>query len=282
MPSESWYHLTAILSGSVPELCAEDTGAWLFEHMRDAFPSAIAALLMPDHPHILLRTSDPRGCERRLGRMLGQLGRRFGVLGQTCVSVSTKPIRSGLELGRQVRYVVLNPCRAGLVRCPLAWPWTTHRDVVGAIVDPWVTADRLASALASPRRGFAERHHGYVSADPHADVGGTPFPVPALPQRMPTVPLRTIAEAVAAALRVSVASVQSRGPARALFVALAVEQGWNHAAKLAEICGVQARAIAGLAHSVGAAELAPARLCLGDHRLRSLPAKRRHVTSRSA
>lgn len=282
MAAPRWFHLTARVTRNGPDLCREDAGAWLFAHLRDAFSDAIAALLMPDHPHLVLATADPAACERRLARLLGQLGRRFGVEGQICLGASAVPIRGGDVLARQVRYVVLNPCRAGLASCPLAWPWSTHRDVVGAIVDPWVGGARLARALGQPSMGFAARHHAYVSADPHAKVGGTPFPRPAAPRAMPTVPLRTIAEAAAAAMRVPVAAIQSRGLARALFVALACEQGWNHPTKLAEVCGVQARVIPALARSVEATALAAARLCLGDARLLSLAPKCRPATSRGA
>lgn len=34
-------------------------------------------------------------------------------------------------------------------------PWSTHRDVVGAITDPWIDATRLAHALGRPPRRFA-------------------------------------------------------------------------------------------------------------------------------
>jgi hypothetical protein len=271
VPRRHWFHLTASLFTSMPDLSLADTGAWLWSHLRYAFPDAIAALLMPDHPHLVVATSDPEAARRRLARMLGQLGRAFGVEGRTSRVPDPAPIRERSVLARQVRYVALNPCREGLVACPLAWPWSTHRDVIGATVDPWVTADRLADALEVSRGDFVARHHGYVSADPHARVEGTALPLAAPSIDMPTAPLRVIAEAVAAATRRPVSEIRARGPARALFVALAYDQGWDRPAKLAEVCGCCRHTVTNLARDINEVALHAAKLCLGDARLRRLP-----------
>lgn len=252
----------------MPPLDDAEVGAWLWSHLRAAFPGAIAAVLMPDHPHLVLASAAPEREHSRLARLLGQLGRRTGVRGQASEVPPAEPIRGGPALARHVRYVALNPCRRGLVTCPLAWPWSTHRDVIGATVDPWVTASRLAAALGGAWQGFASRHHAYVSADPHAHVAGTPMPTPAAPTLMPAVGLRSIAEASAAALRVSGMSLRRSGGARALFVALAIDQGWTHVGRLAEVCGCSRRTIHRCAAAVDPAALHAARLCLGDARLR--------------
>lgn len=264
-----WIHLTARMSSAAPDLSKADTGRWLWTHLRAAFPEAIAVTLMPDHPHLVLASEDADAEQQRLARLLGQFGRRFGVRGQASVVAPAEPIRGGPVLARQVRYVALNPCRKHLVACPLAWRWSTHRDVVGASVDPWVGAGRLARALESAPRGFARRHHAYVSADPSARVDGTPFPVAAAQTAMPAFALRAIAEASAAALRVPLAAVRDRSEARALFIALAFDQGWTHVARLAAACGCGRHAIRRRAADIDAAALDAARLCLGDARLSS-------------
>lgn len=179
MSSVRWFHLTATVHPALIPLSGEDIGGWLWAHLRDAFPTALATVLMPDHPHLVIPTEDAEAAAARLARLLGQLGRRLGVLGRAGRVAAPEPIRSVATLARHVRYVALNPCRAGFASCPLAWPWSTHRDVVGACLDPWVTASRLALALQTTPIGFAARHHGYVSADPHVNVEGTPLPRPA-------------------------------------------------------------------------------------------------------
>ncbi|HWB77476.1 MAG TPA: hypothetical protein VG755_21060 [Nannocystaceae bacterium] len=268
MAKPVWIHLTATTTLGMPTLTHAEVGAWLWQHMRDAFALAIAALLMPDHVHVLLASVAPELDRQRLARLLGQLARRFGVLGRAAIVPRPETIRGGIVLERSVRYIALNPCREELVRCPLAWMWSTHRDVVGAAVDPWVSATRLADALGRSAEGFGERHHAYVSGDPHAHVSGTPYPQPAAPTLLPHHGLRVVAEAATSAFRQPVAAIRSSAEARALFVALAYEQGWGHAAKLAEVCGCSPKTIRRHASAVDAAAMPAARLCMGDERLR--------------
>jgi hypothetical protein len=66
---------------------------------------------------------------------------------------------STAELERAIRAAVLAPCRANLVCDPFDWMWTTLRDVVGHVTDPWLTAETLADALGRARKGFARHHH---------------------------------------------------------------------------------------------------------------------------
>lgn len=270
MQETTWFHLTAKLSPAMPDLSRADTAAWLWPRLRAAFPTSIATTLMPSHPHVMPATSDPEAAAERLARLLGQLGRRHGVMG--CASkVKLRAVEGSEALHRNVRYVALNPCRARLAGCPLAWPWSTHRDVIGACLDPWVTADRLALALARPSEGFLEWYHRYVSSDPSVAVTGTPLPVAASSSRMPSLPLQAIAEAVLAATRSSAVALAMRGLPRALFFALAFDQGWTHTEQLAELGRCRRRLVRELVATVPANALAIARLCLGDARLRELP-----------
>lgn len=263
-----WIHLTARVHPRLLPLCRDEVAHWWWSRAREAFPDAIGVTLMPDHPHLVVPTADPDASVRRLGRLFGHLGRRFGIGGEASRVAPPKIILPGDKLSRQVRYVALNPCRDHLVKCPLAWTWSTHRDVVGAIVDPWVDADRLARAVRMPVRGFAIRHHAFVSGDPDASVDSTPFPVAAPSTTLAQFPLRRIAEAAATALRVPIAAIRARGPARTLFVALAIDQGWDRPQQLATQCDVQPRAIRRLAKEADERALRAARLCLGDARLR--------------
>lgn len=267
MPEPAWFHLTARAVPGVPSLTRADTGHWLWTWLRVVFAEAIAAVLMPDHLHLVIATIDARREAQRLARLLGHFGRRFGVQGQVSRVADPQRLADRQKLERQVRYAALNPCRKRLIECPLAWKWSTHRDVIGAIAKPWVDADRLARVLARPRDDFAARHHAYVSGDPHVDVRGTAFPSAAASCTVPSVPLTTIVAAATSALCVPTDAVRSRGPARTLFVALAHDQGWRDARLLAEACDCGPHAIR-RAEPVDARSLAAARLCLGDERLR--------------
>jgi hypothetical protein len=270
MDEPKWIHLTARMRPGTPDLTREDTGGWLWPRLRELYPEALAAELMPDHPHLATPSHDPDADMHRLAYLLGHFGRRFGMHGQASIVAPPKLLADRDKLARDIRYIALNPCRKRLAKCPLAWPWTTHRDVVGASVDPWVTADRLAVVLGQHPKGFAARHHKYVSGDPSASLSSTPFPIAVDRRTTPGVPLETILDAAIASLRVPRAAVRSRGPARALFVALAFDQGWTRVALLADACDCGQDAIRRLARGVDASALAAARLCLGDARLRWL------------
>jgi hypothetical protein len=167
---------------------------------------------------------------------------------------------------RHVRYVTLNPCRARLVCDPLAWPWSTHRDIVGAVIEPWVTAEALAAALGRPAPRFAPRHHAYVSADPTASVVGTPYPQPAGPSALPVYPLGAIAVAAAAAHRGEVADVRKRSRVRATFIDLARECGWRDATLVAQAAALTPTAVR-WRWRMGRPAHPAAWLCLGDVRL---------------
>lgn len=259
------HHLTGRASPAAPALDHQETGSWLWTRLREAFPQAIGVVVMPDHLHLLCEL-DPRAAEQRLVRLLGHFARAFGVRGGSAHVPPAEAIRSTAALARHVRYVALNPCRKGLVACPLMWPWSTHRDVVGACVDPWITAERLATTLGAPRRGFEARHHAYVSGDPHASVTGTSLPRAAPRVDIAAIPLQALIEAVASATRTSIDEMP-----RGLLVALALDQGWRQTSLLARVTGCSTRTIQRLSREVDARALQSARLCAGDERLRILP-----------
>ena len=176
-------HLTARVARSVGNLDDPEIARWLWARLRAAFPDALAATLMPDHPHVVTPHEDPGAAVVRLHRLLGQLGRKLGLGERAGIAAPARVVDSVAELSRQLRYVGLNAPRKGLVECPLAWPWSSHRDAVGAIADPWIPASRLAAALGDGKPRFVERYHAYVSADPSCDVAGTPAHVPAATAR---------------------------------------------------------------------------------------------------
>ncbi|BCR06013.1 hypothetical protein DESUT3_30820 [Desulfuromonas versatilis] len=59
-----------------------------------------------------------------------------------------------------VRYIHLNPVRAGMVVHPHKYPWSGHRAYLGLEVLPWLTTDWVYSCFA-PNREEALRHYNY-------------------------------------------------------------------------------------------------------------------------
>ncbi|MBI5479363.1 MAG: hypothetical protein HY906_10930 [Deltaproteobacteria bacterium] len=264
-------HLTARTRGGAPVLADPAVAGWLWRALRRGFPEALAAVLMPSHPHVVATAESPAAARVRLARILGAAARRCSRPGAEPIRWDPVPepkvVTDREKLRRDVRYVIMNPCRARLVRDPLEWLWSTHRDVMGAVADPWVPAAKLARAFEQPVGGFRNAVHRYVSGDPSCDVRGSPPPRPAPAVEHSRYPLQRIAAAALAATRAAPEALRSRTRTRAAFVLLASQQGWHDPGELARFCGLKLRAVY---HRRGHDEpelLTAAALCLGDDRL---------------
>jgi REP element-mobilizing transposase RayT len=132
-------------------LTDHELASWLWQRLRTMFPDVLAAVLMPDHLHLLLRDL-AEVAQQRLRDLVRALRRR----NHAAADIRWLPVEmptsvpNAKHAARQVRYLHLNPCRDGLAYDPLAWPWSTHRDAVGAVAEPWVPAPMLARELARP------------------------------------------------------------------------------------------------------------------------------------
>jgi hypothetical protein len=246
----------------------QDAGlaGWFWLRVRRLWPDALAACLMPDHVHVIVAGGDDDAARLSMARLLGQTCTRFGVSRLFDKVPLPAMIPNAKHLERHVRYVHLNPCRDRLVDDPLRWPFSTHRGVIGAIVDPWVSEARLANALGRGQRGFARRFHAYVSGDPTVAPEGTPFPVASAPRETPGVPLDFVLRAALAA------TPWSRPPERrAVALALARRQGWTNVRSVARELEMKERAARYAILRCGASSVAAAALCLGDERLLGAP-----------
>lgn len=220
---------------------------------------------MPDHLHVVDDAVDPQAARESLSRLIASFMRGAGSRNWEPVP-SPSLIADVQKLRRDVRYVALNPCREGLCRDPVEWVWSTHRDVIGGVTDPWVTPERLARALKEPVADFARRHHAYVSSDPSVRVDGSRLVAPVVPSEFPVNGLDRIARAAAASLRIPVSQLRESRAARRLFIQLAQHQGWTNLALLGRYIGMS-RSGAGLLARSPAGSVNAARICLADPRL---------------
>ncbi len=264
-------HLTVRASRLAVPLTHPEVAPWLWARLEETFPDALAAVLMPNHPHIVLASEDPAESRVRLGHVLSGLRRSDNRGAAIAWAPIAEPdvLSDHGKASRMIRYVLLNPCRAGLAGDPLCWPWSTHRDIVGAIARPWVDDARLAGALGRHSEGFAAAFHRYVSSDPTVAVAGTPFPEPAPATRVAAQPLDALIAAAASATRGTPQDIRRRGATRSLFLQLAVDQGWRNTSQLASLCGISPRAVQKCLARPPHGALGAARLCLGDPRLRA-------------
>lgn len=54
-----------------------------------------------------------------------------------------------------LRYIHRNPVRAGVVRRPDLYPWSSHRAYLGITREPWISTTALQNLSPAPRRAVA-------------------------------------------------------------------------------------------------------------------------------
>ncbi len=193
--------------------CTHDEARALWDQVLRHVPDPVALCLMPDHVHLLHRRDVRRSFGKALEGYAKWRNARRHVSGRAWQRSSGPSLVEGrVKLRRSIRYVHLNPCRAGLADDPLGWPWSTHRDACG------LALPAVLSRFPDPT-GF----HGWVSADPTVHVSGTALPHPSLEAHP-----EAISAAVSALSRTPGDLLRRRGPARALLLrSLRCLSGWS-------------------------------------------------------
>jgi hypothetical protein len=264
-------HLTARLIGF--EVLDSEQASYVWSALRRGFPDALGAVLLPDHLHTVPASDAVRDCRERLAAVLSGVTRHWRWEGRRgTLEWRLAPARvlgsNRDHLARDIRYLALNPCRAGLVRDPLEWLWSTHRDVVGAVAEPWIAAERLAAALKRGRTGFERAHHAYVSADRSVHPDGTPLPRSAATASMAGFGIDHLCAAALAATRARTQDLRLRTLARRLVIRLAYRHRCGWPRLLAQLCRLGPPAIRALRDvPLHPGALEAAELCLGDPRL---------------
>ncbi|MEJ1959996.1 MAG: transposase [Nitrosomonadales bacterium] len=141
--------------------------------------------LMDNHYHLLIQTPDSNLSKgmRQLNGVYTQASnrrnRRVGHLFQGRFKAIL--VDSDAYLLELARYVVLNPVRAGMVKNPDDWPWSSYRASVG--LEPaasWLAVDGLLSQFAT-RRSLARKRYaqfvaeGIKAASPWSNLKGQVF-----------------------------------------------------------------------------------------------------------
>ena len=119
--------------------------------------------LMDNHYHLLIQTPDgnlSKGMRQLNGVYTQASNRRHRRVGHLFQGRFKAILVDGdaylLELSR---YVVLNPVRAGMVKAPADWPWSSYRASVGLEPpQPWLAVDGLLANFAE-QRGLAQTRY---------------------------------------------------------------------------------------------------------------------------
>jgi len=223
------YHITA--RGDRQEAIYEDdTDRHLFlEILGDAVADfnwqVHAYCLMSNHYHLLVETPDGNlsaGMRQLNGVFTQRSNRKHGRVGHVFQG-RYKAILVDRDhyLLEVARYVVLNPVRAGMVRLPQDWPWSSYGAMTGQVEPPrWLTTDALLSPFGTVRaeavRAYAQFVAEGMKAPPLWDKlqgqvylgdagfvarmlakakGAPALQVPQVQRRAPAAPLAEIASA---------------------------------------------------------------------------------------
>jgi len=128
-----------------------------------------AWVLMNNHYHLLLETPSPNLSQalRHLNGVYTQtFNRRHERVGHLFQGrFKAIVVEKEAYLLELCRYVVLNPVRAGAVRDPAAYPWSSYRATAGLSAAPgWLTVDWVLAQFGQ-RRGTAEAKYRQFVAE---------------------------------------------------------------------------------------------------------------------
>jgi hypothetical protein len=219
--------------------------------MQAAFGvAAFSCVLMPDHLHLVVMPGLRERLRRVLAAFTARSGIRFDVL-EPEVANSVK------TAGRMMRYGFYNPVRAGFVDDPWRWPFSTLRDLGGAVHPAWTPISTISAFLGlSPATALRTL----------TTVANRCAKAPIV-ARVELASVSAIRGAVASALRVPIAEAIDRPLGRRLAIQAADAIAGPTARRLATELGCSERTIHRLRHPRHSA-LDAVLLCLGDDRLR--------------
>jgi REP element-mobilizing transposase RayT len=138
------HHVMSRGNGRMP-IFLDDTDyrkfLWILSDVLDHYEvECWDACLMPNHYHLVLRNEQPNLPEA-LQHLNGEYGTwwnaRHAHVGHVFQGrYKDQIVQRERYLLNLVRYVALNPVRAGLVKTPDLWPWSTYRCIAGLAPAP--------------------------------------------------------------------------------------------------------------------------------------------------
>lgn len=145
-----------------------------------------AYVLMGNHYHLLVETPEPtlsRGMRDLNGVTTQRFNRRHGRTGHLFEGrFKAILVEREAHLLEIARYVVLNPVRAGLVKSPAAWPWSSYKATAGLAEAPeWLETDWTVAQFGRRPAEARRRYAAFVAEgkgaayDPWSQLRGQVF-----------------------------------------------------------------------------------------------------------
>jgi putative transposase len=131
-----------------------------------------AFCLMPNHIHMAIQVGDislSRIMQNLCFRYTQWVNRRQERVGHLFQGrYKAVLVDADSYLLELVRYLHLNPVRAGMVKSPEAYPWSSHLAYLGEKKFPWLTTDWVLSQFSSSRRRADKEYREFV----HSEIAG--------------------------------------------------------------------------------------------------------------
>jgi len=127
-----------------------------------------AYCLMSNHYHLVIETPEPNlapGMRQLNGVYTQRFNHRHHRVGHIFQGrYKAILVERDAYLLELIRYVVLNPVRAGMVKNVLQWAWSSYRATAGIETCPsWLSTDWLLSQFGKQRRRCLDRYMQFVA-----------------------------------------------------------------------------------------------------------------------
>ena len=127
-----------------------------------------AYCLMTNHVHLLLTPGDADGAlaglmkalAARTTRYRNKLEGRTGTLWES--RYRSSPVQSDRYLLACVRYIELNPVRAGMVAEAADYPWSSYRQRIGLDATAWIEPDTAYLGLGHSEQARRRAYEGFL------------------------------------------------------------------------------------------------------------------------
>jgi REP element-mobilizing transposase RayT len=125
--------------------------------------------LLTNHLHLLVTTPEPnlaKGMQSLLSVYAQGFNRRHGEFGHLVKGrYYSGLIERESHLLDAIRYIALNPVRAGLVRRPEQWRWSSYSDIVGAAAaSPAIDVDDALRLFGGDTKSARRRLRSFVES----------------------------------------------------------------------------------------------------------------------
>ncbi|MFH1726055.1 MAG: transposase [Elusimicrobiota bacterium] len=149
----------------------------------------LAYCMMSNHFHVLVEIEDTP-LSKIMHRLMTTWSKRFNIARRRIGHVfqgrfKAIIVNDDAYLIHLLRYIHLNPIKAGLVRSPEEWPWSGHREIMGRHERGLIDSDRVLNLFDPDRKKALAQYERHV-LDGMDDPAAMEHPMPERTAARPT------------------------------------------------------------------------------------------------